>query len=114
MCQTRTTWVKNKNRQQEGACHLYVLRGEQHLSPVQAIRKDPAKERKHNDGKLSQEEIQTQVEGIFGEIVDQPALRELLYECTDGGGACSHPHEAEVAIAKGSEDAREEWQGYAH
>ena len=101
-------------RQQEGACHLDVLRGEQHLSPVQAIREDPAKERKHNDGKLSQEKIQTQIEGIFGQIVDQPALGELLHEGADGGGACPHPHEAEIAIAKGSEDAREEWQGYAH
>ncbi len=114
MCQTLDYMGKEQERQQKGACHLDVLGGEQHLSPVQAIRKDPAEERKHDDGKLSQEEIQTQIEGVFGEIVDQPALRELLYECTDGGGACSNPHEAEIAIAKGSEDAREEWQGCAH
>ena len=91
-----------------------ILGGEQHLPPVQAIREDPAKQRKHNNGQLSQEEIQTQVEGVFGEIVDQPALCELLYECANGGGACPHPHKAEITIAKGPEDAREEWKGCAH
>ena len=65
-------------------------------------------------GQLSQEKIQTQVEGVFGEIVDQPALGKLLYECADGGGAGPKPHEAEIAVAKRSEDAREEWQGCAH
>ena len=58
MCQTWTTWVDEQKCQQEGACHLYVLRGEQHLSPVQAIGEDSAEQRKHHDGKLAQEEIQ--------------------------------------------------------
>ena len=76
--------------------------------------KTPPNRRKHDDGKLAQEEIQTQIEGVFGQIVNQPALGKLLDEGADRGGACSKPHEAEVAIAKGSEDAREKWKGCAH
>ena len=55
-------------------------------------------------------------EGAVGavEIVDQPALGKLLYECADGRGARPKPHKAEVTVAKRSEDAREKWQGCAH
>ena len=42
MCQTLTTWVTNKQcRQHKGACHLNVLRGKQHLSPVHPVAKTP-------------------------------------------------------------------------
>jgi hypothetical protein len=100
---------KEQERQQEGARHLNVLGGEQHLSPVQTIREDPAEQGKHDDGQLSQKEVQTQVEGILGEVVDQPALGELLYEGADGGDTCPQPHKAEITVAKSPEDAREEW-----
>jgi len=63
---------------------------------------------------MGQEKVETQVEGVFGHIVDQPALGKLLDESADGGSAGPKPHEAEIAIAKRSEDAREEWQGCAH
>src|ERR1700733_12811661 len=105
---------KNQKRQQEGTGHLDVLGGEQHFPSIQAIGEDPAEERKHNDRQLTQEEVQPQVKGVFGEKVDQPALGKLLYECANGRGTGSKPHEAEIAIAKGSENAREKWQGCAH
>jgi hypothetical protein len=106
--------VKEKKRQQKSTCHLDVLGGEQHFSSVQAISENAAEQRKHDNGQLPQEEIQTQIEGVFGEIVDQPALCELLDERANSGGACSHPHQAEITIAKSPEDAREEWQGCSH
>jgi hypothetical protein len=105
---------KEQKRQQESTCHLDVLGGEQHLPSVQSIREHPAKQRKHDDGQLAQEKIKAQVEGVFGHIVDQPTLGKLLYECADCGGAGPKPHQAEVAVAKRSENAREKWQGCAH
>ena len=114
MCHTLTICVREQRRQQKRARHLDVLRGQQHLAPVQAIRKDAAEQRKHHDGKLAQKQVQSQVEGFLGQVVDQPALRELLDKRADGGGAGSHPHDAEVTIAKSSENTREEWRGDGH
>jgi hypothetical protein len=70
--------------QHKGADHLDVLRVKQHLFSVQAISKDATDERKEHDRQLPQEEIQAEVKGIFGEIVNQPALCELLYKRTNG------------------------------
>ena len=114
MCQIWTTWRKKQKCQQKSACHLDVLGGQQHFPSVQAIGENPAEQRKHDDRQLAQEEIEAQVEGVFGHVVDQPALGKLLYECTDGGGARPKPHQAEVTVAKRSKDTREKWQGCAH
>ena len=68
---------------------LYRGRQEGTQSPVlvvamTAIGKDATDERKEHDRQLPQEEIQAEVKGIFGEIVNQPALCELLYKRTNG------------------------------
>ena len=73
--------------QYKGAEHLNVLLIEQQPLPVQAISKNTTDKRKEHDRKLPQEEIQAEVKGILGEIVDKPALCELLHKCTDGGSA---------------------------
>ena len=114
MCQTWTTWVKNKNasRKAQAIWMYWEVSNIFRLSRRSA--KTPPNRENIMMGKLSQEEIQTQVEGVFGEIVDQPALCKLLYECANGGGACPNPHKAEITIAKRPEDAREEWKGCAH
>ena len=105
MCQTWTIWVTKSSGEQEGADHLDVLRGEQHLAAVEAVGEDSAEEGEHHDGELAEEEVEAEVEGVLGEVVDEPALRELLDEGADGGDAGAGPHQAEVAIAEGSEDA---------
>jgi hypothetical protein len=94
-----------QRRQYKGTGHLNVLRIEQHLPPVQAVSEDATDKRKENDGKLPEEEIQAQVKGIFSEIVDNPALRELLHECADRRNARTQPHDSEITVSKGSEDA---------
>ncbi len=92
-------------RQHKGADHLDVLRVKQHLFPVQAISKDTTDERKEHDRQLPQKEIQAEIKRILGEIVDQPALRELLYKRANGGDTRSQPHDPEIAVSKRSEDA---------
>ena len=91
--------------QYKGAGHLNVLRIEQHPLPVQAVGEDPTDKRKENDGQLPQEEIQPKVKGILGEVVDKPALCELLHKCTNGGNARSQPHDPEITVSKRSEDS---------
>ena len=91
--------------EQEGADHLDVLRGEQHLATIEAVGEDSTEEREHHDGELAEEEVEAEVEGVLGEVVDEPALRELLDEGANGRDAGSGPHQAKVAIAEGSEDA---------
>jgi hypothetical protein len=54
---------------------------------------------------LAEEEIEAEVKGVFGEVVDKPALCELLHKCPDGGDACSQPHDPEITVPKRSEDA---------
>ena len=78
-----------QRRQHKRAEHLNVLRIEQQPLPAQAVSKDTADKRKEHDRQLPQEEIQAKVKRILGEIVDKPALCELLHKCTDGGSARS-------------------------
>jgi len=59
-------------------------------------------------GSWPRKQVQTEIERIFGEIVDQPTLRELLHECADGRDACANPHQAEIAVSKGPENAAKE------
>jgi len=47
---------------------------------------------------LTKKQIQAKVEWVFGEIVNQPALRELLHERADGGSASADPHQPEIAV----------------
>ena len=91
--------------EQEGADHLDVLRDEQHLATIKAVGEDSAEEREQHDGELAEEEVEAEVEGVFGEVVYEPTLRELLDDSSNGGDAGSGPHQAKVAIAEGSEDA---------
>src|ERR1700733_2505456 len=91
--------------QYKRAEHLDVLRVEQHLFPVQTVGKDTTDERKKHDRQLPHEEIQTQVKGIFGEVVEKPALCELLHECTNGGNARSQPHDPEITVSKRPENS---------
>ncbi len=100
--------------EQEGADHLDVLGGKQHLAAIHAIGKDASKEREHHDGKLAEEEVEAEVEGVFGEVVDEPALGELLDEGADGGDAGSYPHQPEVTVAEGSEDACKKLRATGH
>jgi hypothetical protein len=99
---------KEQGGQHKRADHLDILRPEQHSSAVQAIREDAPDQREQNDGQLTEKEIQPQVEGVFGEIVNQPALRKLLNERSNRRGARPQPHHAEVAVTKGPESASEE------
>jgi hypothetical protein len=61
---------------------------------------------------LAKEKIKPEIEGIFGEIVDQPALRELLYESSDRGHTRTQPHDSKITVPKRSEDAIEERRGF--
>jgi hypothetical protein len=93
---------------------LNVLRIEQQPLPVQAVSKDTTDKRKQHDGQLPQEEIQAKVKGIFGEIIDKPALCKLLYKCTNGRNARPEPHDPEITVSKRSENAIQERQGFDH
>jgi hypothetical protein len=94
-----------QRRQYKRAEHLNVLRKEEQPLPVQAVSKYTTDKRKEHDRELPQEEIQAKVKGIFGEIVDKPALCELLHKGTDGGKARSQPHDPEITISKRSENS---------
>jgi hypothetical protein len=99
---------KEQSGQYKCADHLDILRPEQHLPAVQAIREDTPDQREENDRQLTEKEVQPQVEGVFGEVINQPALCKLLNERSNRRGARTQPHQAEVAVAKGSESAAEE------
>src|SRR5215471_17161063 len=85
--------------------HLDVLRHQQELAAVGSVCENSADERKQHDRQLAQKQVQAEVERVFGEIVDQPALSELLHESPDGGSTCSQPHQAEVTVGKRSENS---------
>src|ERR1700730_12940239 len=89
---------KKQGGEDEGADHLDILRAEQHFSAVQAVRENASYQRKENDRKLPEKEIQAKIKGIFRQVIDKPALCELLNKGPDGGATCSQPHEAEVAV----------------
>jgi hypothetical protein len=96
---------KEQGGEHKSADHLNILGAKQHLSAVQAIGKYASHERKENDGQLAAEQVQSQVKGILGEVVHQPALGELLDESADRRAARSKPHPSEVAVREGSEGA---------
>jgi hypothetical protein len=81
---------------------LNVLRIEQQPPPVQTVSKYTTDKRKEHDWHLPEEEIQAKVKGIFGEVVDKPALCELLHKSTNGGNARPQPHDPEITISKRS------------
>jgi hypothetical protein len=91
--------------QYKSAEHLNVLRIEKQPLPVQAVSKDTTDKRKEHDRQLPQEEIQAKVKRILGEIVDKPALCELLHKCTNCGNTRPQPHDPEITVSKRSEDA---------
>ena len=103
-----------QNCQHKGANHLNVLRGKQHLFPVKPIGKHAAHKRKEHEWKLAKEEIKPKVEGVFGEVVNEPALGKLLDKGSDGGNASTDPHDPEIAVSKRSEDAIEEGHRFGH
>ncbi len=105
---------EEQKRQHKGAGHLDVLRLEQHLLSIQAVSKDTTHQRKEHDRQLSQEKVQTQIKRVPGEIVNQPALRELLHKRADGGNAGSYPHDAKVAIPERPEYAFKELRWFGH
>src|SRR6266700_2895341 len=92
-----------QHSQYKSAEHLNVLRIEQQPLPVQAVGKYTADKRKEHDWQLPQEEIQAKVKRILGEIVDKPALCELLHKCTNGGNTRPQPHDPEITVSKRSE-----------
>src|ERR1700726_4738228 len=94
-----------QHRQYKSAEHLNVLRIEQQPLPVQAVGKDTTDKRKEHDGQLPEEEIQAKVKRILGEIVDEPALCELLHKCANCGNTRSQPHDPKITVSKCSEDA---------
>ena len=112
MCQTLTVWVENKGRQRKGADHLDILRRQQHLLPVQAVSKHTTEEGKEHDRQLPQEQIQSEIEGISGEIVDQPALCKLLHKRAYGRNTSSQPHDPKITVPKRSEDAIQKGRGF--
>src|SRR5215469_10124244 len=103
-----------QNRQEKCTCHLDVLRREEHFSAIQTICEDTTKQRKNYDRKLAKKQVQTEIEGIFGQIIDQPTLGELLNERADGGRTGANPHDTKVTIAKRSEKASEGRKKGAH
>jgi hypothetical protein len=89
-----------KPSQHERARHLDVLRIEKHLSAIHAIGEDAPEQRKQHDGQLAKKQVEAQIKRVFGEIVDQPALRELLHKRSRGRDTRPNPHKPEVAMAK--------------
>ena len=81
MCQTLTAWGCEQQCQCKRADHLNVLRIEKQSLPFQAVSEDTTDKRKKHDWQLPQEEIQAQVKGIFGEIVDKPTVRTAAQMC---------------------------------
>jgi hypothetical protein len=61
---------EEQRSQQKGARHLYVLRGKEHLSAVETICEYTTEQGKDHDRKLAQKKVQTEIKGIFGQIVD--------------------------------------------
>ena len=104
--------VEKQRRQDERAGDLDVLRVEQHLAAVQAIREDAPEQRKQHDRQLAQKEIQTQIERVLGQVVDEPALGKLLDIGARRRNAGSNPHQAKIAVPKGSKGALEEWKNH--
>jgi hypothetical protein len=99
---------KEQSREHKSADHLNILGAKQHLSTVQAIGKYASHERKENNWQLAEEQVQSQVKGILGEVVHQPALGELLDESPDRRATRAKPHESEVAVREGTEGAAQE------
>jgi hypothetical protein len=97
--------------QSERAGHLDVLRIQQHLPAIHAIREDPAKEREQHNRELSEKEVQAQIKWVLGQIVDQPTLCELLDKGASRGNAGPDPHQPEITMAKRAKDATEKGRG---
>ena len=92
----------------ESADHLDILGAKQHLSSIHAIGKHPADKRQKNDWQLTEKKVQSKVKRVFGEVINQPALCELLDKGSNCGGARTQPHDAKVAVPEGSECAVQE------
>jgi hypothetical protein len=94
---------KEQCRENEGASHLDVLGGQQHFPSIHTIGEDTPDQREQDDRELPQEKIQSQIKGILCEVIDEPALCELLNKRPDGRGTCSDPHQAKITMPKRSE-----------
>ena len=113
MCQTRTAWVANRTaRTKAQVIWMYCEARAASSSAVEAVGEDSAEKREEHDGKLAEEKIEAEVEGIFGQVVDEPALRELLDEGADGGDTGAQPHDPEISVAEGSKYPGEKGRGF--
>ena len=47
----------------------------------------------------------------FGQVEDEPALRDLLHPRADGRGERAEPQHAEIAVSERRQRALQEWDG---
>jgi len=100
----------HEKRQRPGARHLYVLRDQQNLPPLNPVRHHPADQRKKKNRNSRQKLVQRQKECGMAQPVNQPALRHDLHPCADTRRTGADPHQPEIAILKCFEDSAQRWR----
>jgi hypothetical protein len=68
---------------------------------------DAADQRQQQDRQLSEKVVEAQIERRFGELEDEPALRDFLHPCAHGRGEGTEPEEAKIAIRERRQRAAE-------
>ena len=85
--------------------HLHILRAEQHIAAVEAVRQRAADQREQKDGDVAEKCVEPQQECVMmAEVIDQPRLRHDLHPASDAGRAGANPHQAEIAVLECFED----------
>ena len=86
---------------------------EQQVAAIVAVGDDAADQRQQQDRQLAEEVVEAEVERRFGELEDEPALRDLLHPGADRRGEGAEPQDAEIPVGERGERAAEEWLGAA-
>src|SRR5690606_22614176 len=95
-------------RESQRGGHLDDLRGDEQLAAVHAVGGDAAEQGEQQDRRIVEKNGQTEQEGIVGQLIDEPALGDLLNERAGGRGKRPRPHQPEIAVVESLEGAAEE------
>jgi hypothetical protein len=87
---------------------LDALRNDQESAAAFPVGIDTAEQRKKEDWDLGEERVQTQINRRIRELIDEPTLSRGLHPGAHAGCAGPEPHQPEIAIPEGFEDAIEQ------